>query len=73
MVELRRNAEGVLRRVRKGEQFILTYRGNPVARLSPYRTAIPSIDDPIYRLANLSVDQGDSLDNEEMDAIIYGR
>ena len=73
MVELRRDAEGVLRRVGRGERLVLTYRGRPVARLEPYTQQIPSIDDTIYRLAELSVDEGESLGNEEMDAIIYGR
>ena len=73
MVELRQDAEGVLRRVQQGEQLILTYRGKPVARLSPYGLSIPPVDDPLYRLAEFSIDSGESLDNEEMDAIIYGR
>ena len=73
MVELRRDAEGVLRRVGRGERLVLTYRGRPVTRLEPYAQPIPSIDDTIYRLAELSVDEGESLGNEEMDAIIYGR
>ncbi len=73
MVQLRQDAEGVLRRVKQGEQFVLTYRGNPVARLSPYNTAAPDIDDPIYRLTDISVDQGETLSNEEMDAIVYGQ
>jgi len=73
MVELRRDAEGVLRRVRQGERLVLTYRGRPVARLEPYAQPVASTDDPIYRLADLSVDEGESLTNEEMDAIVYGR
>lgn len=73
MVELRRDAEGVLRRVGQGERLILTYRGRPVARLEPYTQSVTSADDPIYRLADLSVDEGESLSNEEMDAIVYGR
>ncbi len=31
------------------------------------------LDDPIYRLADISLDQGDSLSNEEIDAIVYGQ
>ena len=73
MVELRRDAEGVLRRVGQGERLILTYRGRPVARLEPYTQPVTSADDPIYRLAELSVDEGESLSNEEMDTIVYGR
>ena len=73
MVEFRRDAEGVLRRVGRGERLILTYRGRPVARLEPYAQSIAPADDPIYRLTELSVEEGESLSNEEMDAIVYGR
>ncbi len=72
MLELRQDADGVLRRVRQGEHLILTYRGKPVARLSPYESAAPAADDPFYRLINSAVDDGKSLTNEEIDKIIYG-
>ena len=52
---------------------MLTYRGRPVARLEPYTESAPPADDPIYRLAESSVDQGESLSNEEIDAIVYGQ
>jgi len=35
MLEFRRNAEGILRRVAKGERFLLSHRGRPAARLEP--------------------------------------
>ena len=73
MVELRRDAEGVLQRVGRGERLVLTYRGRPVARLEPITRPATSPSDPIYCLAEISVDRGESLDNEEMDAIVYGR
>ena len=73
MVELRRDAEGVLRRVRQGERLVLTYRGRPVARLEPYASPVASTDDPLYRLAELSVDEGETPSNDQMDAIVYGR
>ena len=73
MVELRRDAEGVLRRVGRGERLVLTYRGQPAARLEPIAQSDAPADDPMYRLAELAVDQGGSLTNEEMDAIIYGQ
>ena len=72
MVELRRDAEGVLQRVGRGEQLVLTYRGRPVARLEPVTKPATSPNDPIYRLAEIAVDRGESLGNEEMDAIVYG-
>ena len=42
MVELRQDAEGVLRRVKQGEELILTYRGKPAARLTPYTALDPT-------------------------------
>ena len=73
MVELRRDAEGILQRVGRGERLVLTYRGRPVARLEPFTKPDASPNDPIYRLAELAVDKGEPLSNAEMDAIIYGR
>ena len=73
MVEFRRDAEGVLQRVGRGERLVLTYRGRPVARLEPFTEPATSVSDPIYRLAQLATDRGESLTNKEMDAIVYGR
>ena len=73
MVELRRDAEGILQRVGRGERLVLTYRGQPAARLEPFTESTATADDPIYRLAELSIDRGASLTNEEMDAIVYGQ
>ncbi len=72
MAEFRRNAEGVLRRVEQGQRLILTYRSRPVARLEPYAPPTVPVDDPIYRLSELAVAEGESLSNDEMDAIVYG-
>ena len=72
MVELRQDAEGVLRRVKQGENLILTYRGKPAARLSPYAKSPPQPDDPLYRLPDLAAPGGEALRNEEIDAIVYG-
>ena len=73
MVEFRRDAEDILQRVGRGERLVLTYRGQPAARLEPFTEATTPADDPIYRWAEQSVDQGGSLTNEEMDAIVYGQ
>ncbi len=35
LVQFRQNAEVLLRRVAKGERFVLSYRGKPAARLEP--------------------------------------
>ena len=73
MLELRQDAEGVIRRIGQGERLILTYRGRPVAHLEPIKEPTVSPDDPLYRLIGLSVGEGESLSNEEMDSIIYDR
>ena len=47
MLEFRKNAEGILRRVRLGERFVLSHRGRPAARLEPItadRVADPAND-----------------------------
>ncbi len=35
MLQFRRDAEGILRRVARGERFVLSHRGRPAARLEP--------------------------------------
>ena len=71
MLEFRRDAQGVIRRVRRGQRMILTYRGKPVARLEPISGARPEADDPFYTLSELAT-SGTSLTNDEIDAIVYG-
>ena len=39
MLEFRQDAEGVLRRVAKGERLVLSHRGKPAARLEPVTAA----------------------------------
>jgi prevent-host-death family protein len=72
LVEFRKDAEKVLRRIRRGERLILTRRGKPVARLEPISGKAPREDDPIYRLAELAQDGGRSLTNRAMDREVYG-
>ena len=71
MLEFRRRAESILRAVRDGQEFLLTYRGKPVARLEPVADRAVSSDDPIYRLAELASDKLGPLSNEEIDRIVY--
>lgn len=70
LVEFRKNAGGVLRRIQQGQDLLLTVRGKPLARLGPVETAIPE-DDPLYRLSDLAVKGESSLSNREMDRIVY--
>lgn len=51
MVEFRRNAEGVLRRIEQGEHLILTYRGRPVARFF-HRDTVDSLFMRSYIMAH---------------------
>ena len=72
MVELRKEAERVIRRVSQGERFLLTYRGKPVARLEPVRPQPAPGSDAFYRLHELADARGRSLTNDEIDEIVYG-
>jgi prevent-host-death family protein len=71
LVEFRKNAEAVLRRVGRGESVVLTRRGRPAARLEPIVDEDGGADDPIYRLPELADKGGRALSNREMDQIIY--
>ncbi len=52
MLEFRRNAEGVLRRVAKGERLVLSHRGKPAARLEPLqRRPSAAADDRFLNIA----------------------
>ena len=71
LVEFRRDARSVVRRVMKGERMVLTYRGRPVMRLEPFSDETVDPNDPFYSLDRLSDPKGGSLTNQEMDEIIY--
>ena len=75
MLEFRRNARRALAALSRGERFLLTYRGKPVARLEPIRpepSAVPE-DDPLLRVDDFAVDgAGGPLTNAEIDPLIYG-
>ena len=72
MVELRNNAEQIIRQVGQGQRFLLTYRGKPVARLEPVPPEPAVSDDPFYRLCELADDHGNPIDNDDIDRIVYG-
>ncbi len=74
MLEFRRNAGGILKRVMRGERMVLTYRGRPAIRLEPAEPAeSPQRDDPFYRLAGLAGAGGGDADNTAIDEAVYGR
>lgn len=71
MLEFRKQTQVILARVRQGEEFVLTYRGTPMARLQPLVSdGIPD-DDPLYMLAQDASDSRESLTNDEMDRLVY--
>ena len=72
MLEFRRDAEAIIRKVQQGKRLCLTYRGKPVMRLEPLRDQEPGPDDPFYSLTELAV-AGEPITNEEIDKILYGR
>jgi len=72
MLDLRRDAEGIIARVQKGERLVLTRRGKPVARLEPIAGERPDGDDPFYALAELA-GPGESLTNAQIDQAVYGQ
>jgi prevent-host-death family protein len=72
MLKFRKEAEGVLKQVAKGQAFVLTYRGKPVARLEPVGEKNLSADDPIYQLDELASESAKPLSNAEIDGIVYG-
>jgi antitoxin (DNA-binding transcriptional repressor) of toxin-antitoxin stability system len=71
VLEFRRDAEGIIRKVQQGKRLLLTYRGKAVMRLEPLAHPEVAADDPFYRLDQLAVSGTESLSNEEIDQIVY--
>ena len=72
MLKFRSEAETILSQVGRGQSFILTYRGKPIARLEPIGAPEISDDDPIYQLASLASQSAEPITNKDMDRLIYG-
>lgn len=72
MLDLRKDAAGVISKVRQGQPSLLLYRGKPVLRLEPLRNSAIAEDDPFYQLASHAEAKGKSLSNADMDRAIYG-
>ncbi len=73
MLELRQHAREIVERVRRGQRFVLTYRGRPTARIEPLADADGVREnDAFYRLAELADSAGEAMSNREMDEAIYG-
>jgi len=73
ILEFRRDADAVIRKVRRGKRLILTYRGKPVMRLEPIQERVLGPDDPFYTIAQLAIPDERALTNEEIDQILYPR
>jgi antitoxin (DNA-binding transcriptional repressor) of toxin-antitoxin stability system len=71
LLEFRRHAVAVIRKVRQGRRLIMTYRGAPVMRLEPIETGAPGADDPFYKISQLAAADGRPLTNEEIDQAVY--
>jgi antitoxin (DNA-binding transcriptional repressor) of toxin-antitoxin stability system len=72
LLEFRKNSKKILGWAKRGERMIMTFRGKPVCRIEPIESQLPGADDPFYQLAKIAEGRGGSLDNKQMDKIIYG-
>ena len=72
MLEFRKKAESFLKQVSKGQAFVLTYRGKPVARLEPIKPKSIAADDPIFTLREIASPTAKPLTNDEIDRAVYG-
>ena len=76
MLEFRQDAEGVLRRIAKGERFVLSHRGKPAARLEPLEARAPAdpASDPFLSIARrVQPSPKGKTRHADIDRILYGR
>jgi len=76
MLEFRKDAEGILRRVAKGERFLLSHRGRPAARLEPIVTNGhgDSGTDPFLTIGQRALPSPKAKTRHaDIDKILYGR
>jgi antitoxin (DNA-binding transcriptional repressor) of toxin-antitoxin stability system len=75
MLEFRKNAEGILRRLGRGERFVLSHRGHPAARLEPVvavRICDPATD-PFLTIGRRAVPSPKGKTRHaDIDRILYG-
>lgn len=76
MLELRKNAQGILQRLARGERLVLSHRGRPAARLEPIGAA-PPLDparDAFLAISHRAVrSPKGKTRHQEIDRILYGR
>jgi prevent-host-death family protein len=76
MLEFRQNAQSVLRRVAKGERFLLSHRGKPAARLEPVAAAPNNVlsNDPFVTIdSRATASPKGKTRHADIDRIVYGR
>jgi prevent-host-death family protein len=74
--QLRASLPQIVRRVQKGERFLVLYRSRPAFRVVPVepgdlRDEIPLSEDPIYR-AEAVGRSTDGLTSADHDKLLYG-
>ena len=75
MLEFRRDAESVLRRVAKGERLVLSHRGKPAASLEPVDVASnadPGSDPFLSIVRRAKPSPKGKTKHRESDRILYG-
>ena len=76
MLEFRKDAEGILRRVGRGERFVLSLRGRPAARLEPVTPSVP-VDPEADEFLNVARRATRSpkgrTRHQDIDRVLYGR
>ena len=76
MLEFRKDAQGILRRVAKGERFLLSHRGRPAARLEPVASNPSEVrdNDPFLTVGQRAVPSPKGKTrHQDIDPILYGR
>lgn len=71
LLEFRRNSKKILDFARRGERMIMTFRGKPVCRIEPIEENKIDAQDPFYQIGSLAQGGQKSLDNKQIDKIIY--
>jgi len=72
VLEFRKHAGEIIRSAVKGQRMVMTYRGKPVFRIEPVEDKKAVADDPFYRLAEIAEKNAPSLNNNQIDSIVYG-
>ena len=75
MLDFRKDAESILRRVGKGERFVLSHRGRPAARLEPVTVTVATdpANDPFFGIARRATrSPKGKTRHQDIDRILYG-